>query len=141
MHKDTGRGEFSNSPCPPEVRTIIDRMGAIMSTDRRYNHAGVPTQIAIDLIKAGMATSFAEFEGWLRELDSRVHFIGVPLDFYGPKWADKTVNPFDPEDMPEYTLWAGVNGEEEATAMLEQLGITPDENSQRLLSVGVLSVG
>lgn len=112
-----------------------------MSSDRRYNHAGVPTQVAIDLIKAGMVTSLAKFEGWLRELDSRVHFIGVPLDFYGPKRADKTVNPFDPEDVPEYTLWTGVNGGEEAAAMLGQLGITPEENSQRLLSAGVLSVG
>lgn len=140
MLRDDGRSEHAQTPCPTEMRTAITRMDGLMSSDPRYNHAGIPAQIALDLIKDGAVTSFSEFETWLREMGSDVHFVAVPLDFYGPSWAHKTVNPFNTTNAPEYTLWTGVNGEAEAAAMLATLEISVEENSQRLLTAGILSV-
>ncbi|HEY4963333.1 MAG TPA: hypothetical protein VIH90_01415 [Candidatus Saccharimonadales bacterium] len=140
MLRDDGLNEQSKTPCPPEIRAIISHMDDLMSSDRRYNHAGVPTQIAVDLIKEERATSLSEFEGWLREMDSRAHFVGVPLDFFGEAWSDKTVNPFATTDIAEYTLWVGVNGDIEASELMERIGISPEENSIRLLTTGILSV-
>lgn len=141
MSRDQNTGEYNQSKCPPDVVGLLARMEAIMSTDRQYNHAGVPTQIAIDLMRSGRVSSFTEFERWLRETGSRVHLVAVPLDFYGPEWEGNTARPIDTAEEPQYTLWTGVNGPQEAAQMLTRLGITEQENGQRLSTAGVLTVG
>lgn len=125
-------------PCPDDIQEIVGRMELLMGTDQRYNHAGVPQQVALDLMKVGRMESFAQFETWLRQLDSKIHFVAVPLEFYGLEWVDKTKYPLDRHGTPEYTMWVGVNGEREAEWMLRRLGITEQENRQRLLTTGIL---
>ncbi|HEX8762919.1 MAG TPA: hypothetical protein VF733_04140 [Candidatus Saccharimonadales bacterium] len=128
---------FNQRPCPPEVRGFVSRMEELMR-EPQYNHAGIPAQVAIDLQRAGYVASFAHFETCLREMGSRVHFLAVPLDFYGEQYT--TTYPLGREDQPEYTLYAAVNGAEEAAQMLERLGITAEENVARLENAGVLTL-
>lgn len=128
---------FNQRPCPPEVRGFISHMEGLMC-EPQYNHAAIPTQVAIDLQRAGYVTSFAHFETCLREIGSRVHFLAVPIDFFGDQYT--TAYPLGREDQPQYTLYAAVNGADEAAQMLERLGITAEENVARLENAGVLNL-
>lgn len=128
---------FNQSPYPPEIRSYISRMEEIMR-DPQYNHAGVPTQIAVELMRAGIIDRFTQFEACMREVGSRVHFLAVPLDFFGDKY--RTSYPAGREGEPQYTLYTAVNGADEAAQMLQRLGITAEENVTRLDSTGVLTV-
>lgn len=127
----------SQELCPPQVRGTIARMEEFMRQSE-YNHAGTPTQIAIELQRIGQIESFAHFETCLREMDSRVHFLAVPLDFYGDQYG--VAYPLDRDGQPEYALYAAVNGADEAKQMLESLGITAAENKARLKNTGVLTL-
>lgn len=135
-----GDKEPTQRTCPADVRAIITGMDNLMGRDRRYNHAGVPGQIIKELLEARMTTSLAEIEGWLREMGSKIYLVAAPLDHYGADWADKTAyfDFLDRTDSPEFTLWVGVNGEAEATELLDRLSLTPDENLARLHSTGFL---
>lgn len=124
-------------PCPPEVRGFISYMEAVMR-EPQYNHAGVPTQFAIELWKAGQINSFAQFEDYLRDVGSRVHLLAVPKDFYGPDYL--TIFPQGVQGEPDYTLYVAVNGPEEAQQMRERLSLTSAENMHRLKSAGVLTL-
>ena len=124
----------NQQPYPPALRSYIARMEEIMQTPG-YNHSGVPTQMAIDLMQAGIIDSFAQFEACMRDVGSRVYFLTVPLDFYGGRHP--VTHPSGQEGEPEYALFVAVNGAEEAAQMLEHLGITPEENAARLISTGV----
>lgn len=128
---------FNQHPCPPEVRGVIAQMEELMC-QRQYNHAGVPTQAAIELQGAGYVTSFAHFEACLRQMGSRVHFLAVPLDFYGSRFA--TIYPLGRTDPPEHSLYVAVNSADEAAQMLERLGVTSEENVARLENMGVLTL-
>jgi len=131
-------GEHLNQPpCPPEVRGYIARMEEIMG-DQRFNNAAVPTQVALDLMRAGVISSFTQLEACMREAGSRVHFLAVPLDFFGDQYV--TTYPLGQEGEPEYTLYAAVNGAGEAADMLQRLGITAEENAARLGSAGILTM-
>lgn len=124
--------------CPPEVRGYISQMEEIMRTPQ-YNHAGVPSQLAIDLWRSGAINSFAQFEACLRQMRSRVHFIAAPLGFHGSQY--ETTYPHGlSAGKPEYTLHVAVNGAAEASETLAQLSLTPEENVRRLRTTGVLTV-
>ena len=97
-----------------------------------------PTQLAIDLLRADYITSLAQFEACLRTAESRVHFLAVPLDFFGSQY--ETVYPVKREEKPQYSLYVAVNDADEAAQMLERLGITARENAVRLENTGVLTL-
>jgi hypothetical protein len=129
---------FKRQSYPPEVRGYISGMEELMR-EPEYNHAGTPTQLAIDLWRAGCISSFAQFEGCLRDMGSRVHFLAVPLDYFGDQYV--TVYPGGvAEGEPEHTLYAAVNGSEEAQQMLTHLGITAEENVTYLAHTGVITL-
>lgn len=124
--------------CLSEIRGFIAGMEELMNSRQEYNNAAIPSQIAVDLINEDILTSLSQFETLLRNMGSRVHFIAVPLDFYGPHWASRTKYPNHVEGDPEYTLWVGVNGDKEAEEQLSHLHISPEDNLQRLLRTGIL---
>ncbi|HSW36968.1 MAG TPA: hypothetical protein VLG37_01205 [Candidatus Saccharimonadales bacterium] len=126
------------NPCPPDIKAAISSMEDLLMRDPLFNHAGFPTQMAIDLIKQGQIDSFAQFEKWLRELGSKIYFLALPLDYYPPPWDRATQFPWPSDEKPKYTLWVAVNGEEEAQALLGELQITVGENASRLRETGVL---
>ena len=123
--------------CPPEVIGHINDMRRYMKK-REYNHAGTPTQFAIELMKAGLIDSFVDFEKCLRAAGSRVYFIAVPTDYFGADY--KVGYPLGREGDPDFVLYAAVNGSKEAAAKLEEIGVTPEENLVRLETTGVLVV-
>jgi len=128
---------LNQQPIPPKVWRYVSRMEELMR-EPRYNNAGVPTQIAVDLMRAGIISSFTQFEDCMRKAGSRVHFLAVPLDFFGDQYV--TTYPLEREGEPEYTLYTAVNGAEEAAQMLQRLGMTAEENLSRLDNTGVLTM-
>lgn len=128
---------------PPLEQCNQDVIDAIYSMELymgipKYNNATTPSQLAIDCMNKGYLQSFGEFEDHLRTAGSRVHFIAVPLDYFGD--AYETTFPLGHEGQPEYTLYVAVNGAEEAAAMLDKLGITAEDNHTRLETTGMLVV-
>lgn len=121
----------------PEARGLVAEMETLTGADQRFNHADIPTEVALHLIKQGEIESLAHFELLLRQMDSRVHFVAVPLDFYGSEWLGKTRG-IGQNSQVEHTLWVGVNGEAETAQMMERLGVTPDQNLANLTTTGVL---
>jgi len=114
-----------------------------MSLHPACNTAQYPSMLITNLMEHGCVDSFSQFEGWLRDMDSRVYLVAVPLDFYGPTWQDKTkYHPYMGEKTgdPENTLWVGVNGLPEAEQLLHRLAITPAENLEMLHRTGVLTL-
>lgn len=92
-------------------------------------------------MEAGELADLTDFEHWLRDCGSRVHLAAVPLDFYGSDWIGKTrYIDFQEgkEGNPDYILWIGVNGPQEATDLLVSLGVTPEGNLDRLARAGML---
>jgi len=137
----SGDREPTRRHCPPEVKGMISFVDDLMSKDPRYHNAGTPGQVIQELMEAGLVSDFVEFEGWLRECDSRVHLVAVPLDYYGGEWSDKSkyvAFQGDKVGDPEFTLWIGVNGAPEADDILRALGITAEENLDRLQRTGIL---
>lgn len=126
-----------SAPCPPDIRGAIACMEERM-LDPQNNNASFPILLAVNLITVGQLQSLPQFEAWLREMDSKVYLMAVPLGFYGPDYVDRTRYPGKADSEPEYTLWAGVNGEAEAREMLARLGVTPHENMRRLHATGVI---
>lgn len=123
---------------PSDVRGALLMMEYAMNTYPQFNHAGMPSNVLADLARQGKVHSVAEFESWLRHLESNVHFVAVLPDFFetGPEIG--VLNIFNSSATPEYVAWVGVNGPEEAAEMLARIGITPEENLLRLQDAGFL---
>ncbi len=128
--------------CPADVKGVIASMEEAMYSKPALNHSGTPAEVASKLIDSGLVDSLQEFEEWLRENDSRVHFVAVPLDHFGETWSQSTkyIEPTRVKEDPQYTLWIGINGAAESAALLRELGATPKENLRKLGSTGMLSV-
>lgn len=162
----TANGEFgknADAPLTPEVRGFIAQLDTIMLRPE-YNNPIPSMQLAIELWRMGKISSLSQFEKGLREMDSKVHFIAMPKEALNEKWAFVPVNEWEElmheaqvpaqmnkyqvvyppnitvEGEPGYWLWVGVNGSEEAAKMRERLGVTEEENAQRLKTTGVLSL-
>ncbi|MCA9327460.1 hypothetical protein KDA14_02940, partial [Candidatus Saccharibacteria bacterium] len=129
----TNPGEFAHSrPYPPELVGVVSRMEQILASPS-YNHAAVPTQVAVDSMRHGMVASFAGFEHCLRDVGSRVHFVAVPLDFFGQQYRSVyPVNRLD--EAPEHTLYVVMNGEGEAQELLGNLGVMQAQNLEHLVN-------
>lgn len=120
----------------PEIRGIIAKMDTIMNAPE-FNHAGTPIQVAIDLWNEGKIDSFAQFETFLRIMDSRNYFIAAPLTYFGKQF--ETVYPVKGhKDQPKYSLYTVVNGSAEAQQLRTKLGINQIENWKRLKKTGIL---
>lgn len=119
-----------------DIRGYIAFIEDLMSR-QEFNHAGTPSQAAIYLWQQGGINSLADFEAHLRDVGSRVHFIAVPLDYFGDEFD--TIYPVtNRESNPEYSLYVAVNGVIEASQMLQKLKITMKENQERLAVTGIL---
>lgn len=123
---------------PVEVQADILMMQDRMDMFPDSNHAGTPGMLALELWKSEKISSLATFESWLRQMHTRVHFVAVPLDFYGDANPGTTTYMECREGDPEYTTWIGVNGDDEAQEMLEHLGLSEEENLQRLETTGMI---
>lgn len=124
--------------CPLEARDAITLMERYMAIPA-YNHAGTPTAVAVELMGTGLAKGFDDVESWFRQTDSRVHFIAVPLDFFGSQYTTSFLPVQERTDNPTHTLYAAVNGEDEAAELMKRLETTPEENLERLKTTGVLT--
>lgn len=133
-----GKEQHRESSLPPEVYGHISQMEESM-IHGEFNHAGTPSQLAIDLWKDGKISSFAQFEEALRHVDSRVYSFAVPLDYFGKQ--TKTIYPVNKgNEIPKYTLYFAVNGKNEAIQMRKKLGVTIAENQRRLKQTGILTI-
>lgn len=119
-----------------DIRGYIAFIEDLMSR-QEFNHAGTPSQAAIYLWQQGGINSLADFEAHLRDVSSRVHFIAVPLNYFGDDF-NTIYPPNTGEGEPEYTLYVAVNGSVEAAEMLQRLQITEKENQERLAVTGIL---
>lgn len=104
----------------------------------QHNHAGIPSQLAMELWRAGQIDSFAQLESWLREMGSRVFLIAVPTQYFGDQFD--AMYPVPRDDTPDYVLWTEVNGSEVAQKRLATHELTPQENMKRLERTGLLKL-
>jgi hypothetical protein len=127
--------------CSPYMRGLISNMDQNMSIHQSCNHAGYPMTLITNLMKEGSVESFSQFEGWLREMDSRVYLVAAPLDVFGSRWRDKTkYQSYMGAKIgePEYTLWVGVDGSLGSRQLLQYLAMSPEENLARLDRTGIV---
>ena len=156
-------GGKDNFRVRPEVRGFIAQMDEAMRRPEYFNVV-VPMQLAIGLWRIGKISSFADFERGLRDMGSPVNFIAMPPEALRERWSVVPVNDWEqlePEAMapaqtanykivypsevkthgqPDYYLWTGLHGSEEAAKMKRRLGVTDEENLTRLKTTGLLGV-
>ena len=139
-------GDPSQNGEDPEIAPVSVQGNIIMMHDQilmfpEGNHAGTAAMLAVELWRAEKISSLATLEKWLRQMQSSIHFVALPLDYYGDAKPGATTTYMGcKEGEPEYTVWIGVNGADEANAMLDTLGITQEENLERLQTTGMLTV-
>jgi len=116
------------------MKDVINRMNLAVN-NQENNHAGFVGQILVDELKQGNG-SLPEAEQMLRDINSRIHLIAIPINAFGGKL--RAFHPQDEEDKP-YALWVCMNGKEEAENELTKNGISYVDNLVRLHSCGFLT--
>jgi hypothetical protein len=117
---------------------------------RGQNHAGTTFKDVEQLWGEGVVGSLAELEEGLRDMGSRIYLIAAPLDTYRRR-VSETQAPgqvldvptrypehYRPGEEPEYTLVIAVHGPEEASKILFNYGMSPEQNLERLAATGML---
>lgn len=115
------------------MKDVIEKMNLAIN-NQENNHAGFVGQILVNQLKEGETLS--EAEQMLRNMNSRIHLIAVPIEAFGPKL--RAFHPNDCEDRP-YALWVCMNGKEEANEELKKNDLTEVDNLVRLHSCGFLT--
>lgn len=106
------------------------------------NHAGFVALFLVNEIKENPKNGLADFEMALREMNSRVHLIAIPLESYG-KFEGKTCTTFYPTpgaDYKPYGLWVSMNGKAEAEETMKKHDLTEIDNLVRLHNCGFLTL-
>jgi hypothetical protein len=104
----------------------------------KYNHAGTVSQFLVEGIKHGATLS--EAEKILREIESRVRLIGLPLHIYGEEYVSRIPIPGN-EKTFKYALWVGMNGPIEIKKDLEKFKLNPTDVDMSLEETGFLVAG
>lgn len=105
----------------------------------QYNNAAVVSQFIFEQLKEGRTLS--DCEKALREIGSRVHLIGLPLESFNKglesfnKGGLSSKLPNSPKEF-RYALWICMNGEDEVKELIED----HDKVDQSLEKTGLLTV-
>lgn len=124
-----------------QTKGLIVELLAVMDSNPAYNNPMPLSQLAAAMLMNGMIASLADFDTHLRDMGARVFFIGVALDYFND--GEQTygcVYPHDKDSAPEFQLYVAVNGQREATQMLNSIGIDAEENCRRLQTTGFLTI-
>ena len=119
----------------------------------RYNNAGTVCQVVMQLVQN--EHTLIEIEKTFRELDSKIHLIGLPLNIYESdkmelcivKGAEFLINndkyismlPNSNEHHP-FALWACMNGKDEVPETIKNFGLIDGQVDFSLEKTGFLCI-
>lgn len=119
-----------------DVEPALSTMEELMQI-RKYANKATPLTLAINLIREGLISTFADFQKLLTQRHSKINFIAIP---YGdlPTGCEVAYPYGDPARRPKYALKIILDGDLATAECLGELNITPQENLERLKYTGVL---
>lgn len=94
------------------------------------------TVAVMSILEAREDYTLVDIERRLRELESRVYLIGMPM--CDAPTGVVSMRPPKFKSLARYWIWFGLNGEEEARNELANLGISAGDNLRRLKHTGML---
>lgn len=107
-----------------------------------FNNAGYVGEILMRLLENNKDLYLTDVEKYLRELNSRVYLLALPLSFFNQGEA-KFISALPNENydkMQENALWVCMNGEEETRDMMVIQNLTTELNLEKLKKCGFLMV-
>jgi len=104
-----------------ELTQYLLRMHQIINI-QDYNNAMIAGQHIMELVN-DHNVSFPEIESALREMNSRVYLIGLPMYFFQGEYKLQSKLPRSSEIF-EYVLWIELNGKEKFKEFLDKNNFT-----------------
>jgi len=109
-----------------ETLEYFSRMHQILDLGG-YNNAMIAGQHFLELIKEhNMCLS--EIEDTLREMDSRIYLIGLPLSYFKSEYTLSAKLP-DSDKQYKYALWVELNGKDTVEDLLVRNSLTDVDRS------------
>lgn len=120
----------------------LQKMNADINIQRN-NNAGFASQVIVNQLSYGsdFMLNLADAEQMLRDMNSRVFLLGLPLEFY----KNDELEIFYPgtakfqTGYKPYALWVCMNGKAEAEKMMIEQGFNAIDNMVRLHNCGFLT--
>ncbi|KKP39659.1 MAG: hypothetical protein UR28_C0005G0032 [Candidatus Peregrinibacteria bacterium GW2011_GWF2_33_10] len=123
---------------PEDIEKIRQALTILERTIKQpqYNNATVVAQFLVNVFNEIGRSDLAEVEKLLRDNDSRIYLIAVPVKFFGNQYESRLPN-FS--NTLNYALWICMNGLTEALVILSQHGTSTKKNEENLVNCGFLS--
>lgn len=122
-----------------EVQSQLESMNLCID-QKEFNHAAAVGQILMNILNVNKELDLVDLENYLREMKSRVYLLALPMGFFN-NGDQQYMSVFpDKENLQENALWICMNGENEASAMMQQNNLTKELNLEKLKRCGFLMV-
>jgi hypothetical protein len=118
---------------PQEKETIKNILRGIAE----YRDHQAYGMVIVEVCKFMGSNPIPQIEALLREMESNTYLIAIPPSPEILKHFALKMPHSGDEEYP-YQLWIGVNGYEEAEAMMREVGTTPEQNMINLGRTGIL---